>query len=475
MIVTRSHEQKQSERMTKEPYSQEYELKSISVALSQIEDLRQQLRNSEGKCTALLIENGEMFDELQQKDADLAARDKQIATLNDQARKRLGEKSDLLTEITSLKNAMHDASVQSNKEYCEACQRHDQRAVRQQEIDSLIRRIKRLPNYRMGSSDKLLAIDFVEMAAARYYDLKDFSLPFHPVMEQVAERLGLSPSQLTRINKTQKTAGSWKYQVDRTFKERIGKKEIYECTVTVELDKLLSDPESIQKPEGPKGAHQGGTRVRLCQDCGSDDMDRYALEYCRSCGKAHPQLLPGLRGDANIDDAITAIKEDRYTVQDHLHDYAAQGDEQKHDAFNITQVIHELEEELTEDQTSNIVVQLPGQAEENAEQPLTPQQMTQTINAIIAEQQPAQSMMQSRGTIEESLQDAKKAGLVPDALVSTPQGTAHVLSVAYCPILHRLRCPVRTNTMQKDGSYLAVFDLTQVQPIVQGTLIEGEC
>jgi hypothetical protein len=59
---------------------------------------------------------------------------------------------------------------------------------------------------------------------------------------------------------------------------------------------------------------------------GSDDLDRYALEYCRSCRTAHAQILLGLRSDANIREALDAMKQDRVTIQDHVFEYS-QGSE----------------------------------------------------------------------------------------------------------------------------------------------------
>jgi len=427
-------------------------------------------------------------------DATLAALAADRDEWKDAAEEIEGLYSYALEEIEALKEQKHDASESNqaqpdesekdaliselrtmNEQLAERLRQEQttraSQELRQQQLDEARRRIRKLPYTRMGSSDKLVALDYIDQAAARYHDIDDLSQPFHPSMEQTAARLGLSEAQLTRINKAQSTAQAWKYDVKREFKERVGKKEIYNCTVTVELDKLLSDPGSIEKPTGEKGAHQGGARVRRCKDCNSDDMDRYALEYCRNCKKAHAQRLPGLRSDANIRDAIAAIKQDRYTIQDHVFEYSQDDQaEQKHDAFTQEEV-QQLSTQLT-DTIEQIDTQLTMQATSPAQTSTT---IEQKHDAFIrqhtqdAEQlQSIESKMQDKVTLEESLHNATiKEGM----RVDTPVGIGTIRSIRECPILHRLRCSVHTDTVQPDGSYFAAFDVCQIQPTGQGVLL----
>src|SRR6266496_348480 len=401
-------------------------------------------------------------------DATLAALAADRDEWKDAAEEIEGLYSHALEEIKALKEQKHDASesnqAQPNESEKDALiselrtmneqlaerlrQERTDRAYKelyQQQVEEHKRHIKKLPNTKMGSSDKLVAMDYIDQAAARHLDIADLSQPFHPVMEQMAARLGLSEAQLTRINQTQKRAGSWTHDVQREFVERQGRKEMYTCTVTVALDKILSDPESIEKPEGPKGSHQGGARVRRCKDCGSDDLDRYALEYCRNCKTAHAQLLPGLRSDANIRDAIEAVKQDRYTIQDHVFEYSQQDDqaEPKHDAFTqeevqqlstqLTDTIEQIDTQLTMQatqpaQTSTTIEQkhdaFVDQHTQGAEhssptthnQELQPCPTKQKHDAFIrlhdqdAEQLASiESKMQGKVTLEESLHNAKES------------------------------------------------------------------
>lgn len=100
------------------------------------------------------------------------------------------------------------------------------------------------------------------------------------------------------------------------------------------------------------------------------------------------------------------------------------------------------------------------------EQPLTPQQMTRQINASIAEQE----RQQDQTTASEAERQATQAGYKDGAAVTTPQGLARILTVRYCHLLKRLRCSVRTGQAQPNGSYYAVYDLTEVSLVQQGEL-----
>jgi AraC-like DNA-binding protein len=259
----------------------------------------------------------------------------------------------------------HNAELQA------AQQRQAERAVREQQLHELRRRILRRNHKGMDPTSKLLALDYLEQAAARFWSLEDLSQPFHPVMEQVAERLGVSESTLTRKNQQMSQAGAWFYDVERTFKERVGTgrhaKEIYDVKVTVALDKLVTSPESIQKPE--EKLH-GGVRVKRCKnpDCGSDDLDQFGAEYCRSCKSVHLKAMPGLRGDANVFEAMEAIGAGRVTIQDHLYDYATldslpDPDEDldmtsKHDAFSIEEIAA-LDAEISQLKIDPVSEELP--------------------------------------------------------------------------------------------------------------------
>jgi hypothetical protein len=273
--------------------------------------------------------------------------------------------------------------------------------MRQQKVDEARRRILRLPNTKMGSSDKLVALDYLEQAAARFYEIHDLITPFTTVMEHMAERIGLSPSQLTRINKTQKKAKAWNYDVERTFVRQEGKKKIYQCEVTVALDKIITDPNGIEKPVGKSGAHQGGARERRCKHCGSDDLDRVAVEYCRNCKKSDIQMLPGLRSDCNTDEIIASIKQDEFTIQDHLYDYThpddEDSDEEAHHIFT-SEDLAEMDAELapdTNEQKHDAFIQpeltaapeeenvsLPGQDDDHCQSTDLAQQIDQEIIAF---------------------------------------------------------------------------------------------
>ncbi|TMC16645.1 MAG: phage tail tape measure protein [Chloroflexi bacterium] len=475
-------------------------------------DIRQQLyqqvttENSELAQEKLTLqvqfeEEREAHEQTKQELAQEQQTHKQTRQERDEAREHTAE---LAQDLYIAKTVATAKATEENTRWCDGCRLHAEKDNRQRKINDLIHAVRKLDHTQMDSSDKLLAIDYIEQAADKFWDVADFGLPFHPVMEQTARRLGLSESQLTRINQTQPKAESWNYTVNRKPLGKVGRKQQWECTVTVELGKILTDPSSIQKPPGPKGSHQGGERVRRCKDCGSDDLDRTAVEYCRSCKKAHLQILPGLRNDADINEIVQAIKEDRYTIQDHLHDYAEDSDqdpevftqdeltaidqelnelretEPKHDAFvqpvptatpEEISVPHpgqdndhcqELHDDHSQEEAlaAGTIIQFPTNRE--------PKHDAFVPNATqVAEQQPEERNMQGTYTITECQHDA----FVPNQLLSTPAGLATVIGVKRYLERNRYLISVRTQEIQPDGSHYAVFETTEVQSLEQGRLL----
>jgi len=578
----------------KPPYEElEQQLHS---ALSYIEDLHETNTYLEERDRQHLQKEADHFEELR----ELAQKDYQIIRL----------KKELQDALTQGQDAAIAQIIQERDDLRETCRRHNQKDVYTQEYEQKCRSIRRLDYTQMTSSSKLVALDYLEEAYTRHPDMRYLTEPFNVIVSQVAERVGLSPSQMTEINKTGKKSGAWSYNVDRKWKAAIGKgkdkKDIYDCEVTVTLDKLVNAPGSIEKPLGKKGAYQGGGRVKTCRDCGSDDMDDYGLEYCRSCKKAHIRFLPGIRSDANILEAVQAVKENRVTIDEHIYQYSQSEDDdqdQKHHAFSPDDLA-EIEEELVEqtqdpmiatkteqkqdafslettlelarlgERINRDIIPFPSQDNANSQkqdafsvtQPLgqdeTPQidketeqkyqrwdnagkllqqlldygfeleylpdgrhlrhtdktpstiiedkptisnlkrsikQYDEELRELVANQHPidqkqdAFNVPQPTGQGEQvpAPQIVKHTGdlqpfcnmpsrentieeyrhLAPGTRVDTPVGLAIVTIVSECPILHRPRCAVRTDRRQPDGTRLAAFDLSQVQPIKQGVLL----
>jgi len=71
--------------------------------------------------------------------------------------------------------------------------------------------------------------------------------------------------------------------------------------VHIALGEIMAHPEDIEMDK----AH-GGIRVKKCPGCGSENVDRYTVQYCRCCKTNAWYGQPGLRADANVKDAQSA-------------------------------------------------------------------------------------------------------------------------------------------------------------------------
>ena len=79
---------------------------------------------------------------------------------------------------------------------------------------------------------------------------------------------------------------------------------------------------------------------------------------------------------------------------------------------------------------------------------------------------------ETRGAaLSASPEPAVAVPLVEGMRVETPAGLATIRHISYCDRLKQLRCSVRTDAVQQDGSHWAAFDVSQVQLIENGRLL----
>jgi hypothetical protein len=89
----------------------------------------------------------------------------------------------------------------------------------------------------------------------------------------------------------------------------------------ITLNDHVSNPDGIVMEK-----LHGGKRVKRCPGCGSEDVDRYTVQYCRCCQKAAWYGQPGLRADADVLDAqnaVAAMTHKALVKQDAFEDTAA--------------------------------------------------------------------------------------------------------------------------------------------------------
>jgi len=110
-------------------------------------------------------------------------------------------------------------------------------------------------------------------------------------VEGTAAALGISTST---VRKATDKAEAWDVLTRRY--EPITTSDGEKITlVHIELNDITAHPEHIQMEK-----LHGGKRIKKCPKCGSEDVDRYTVQYCRCCDENSWYGQPGLRNDADV-------------------------------------------------------------------------------------------------------------------------------------------------------------------------------
>jgi len=116
-------------------------------------------------------------------------------------------------------------------------------------------------------------------------------------MDLVAESIGVDAATVRRA--TDK-AEKWDL-LARRYEPVVTENGEQRKYVHIALGEIMAHPEDIEMDK----AH-GGIRVKKCPGCGSENVDRYTVQYCRCCKTNAWYGQPGLRADANVKDAQSA-------------------------------------------------------------------------------------------------------------------------------------------------------------------------
>jgi hypothetical protein len=123
-------------------------------------------------------------------------------------------------------------------------------------------------------------------------------------VEDTAKAVGMSTST---VRKATDKAEMWdvltrKYE---NYETADGEKR---TKVHITLAETVAHPEHIQMEK-----LHGGPRVKRCSKCGSEDVDRYTVQYCRHCDENDWYRQPGTRSDADTERAQNAKNTPLYT------------------------------------------------------------------------------------------------------------------------------------------------------------------
>jgi hypothetical protein len=109
--------------------------------------------------------------------------------------------------------------------------------------------------------------------------------------------------------------------------------------VHIALEDAIKNPDKIEMEN-----NHGGQRAKVCHkpDCRSNNVDRYTLQYCRDCAGTEWYGQPGLRNDADVEEAKKSIAVDYVGKHPHLSKDATTSSpgpdniqNEKQDAFEI--------------------------------------------------------------------------------------------------------------------------------------------
>lgn len=110
-------------------------------------------------------------------------------------------------------------------------------------------------------------------------------------VEHTAAAMGISTSTVSTATKRLETWEILKKREEKTTKDNGDPMTLVHIT----LNDAVEHPENIRMANT-----HGGARVKKCSKCGSEDVDRYTVQYCRHCDENSWYGQPGLRADADV-------------------------------------------------------------------------------------------------------------------------------------------------------------------------------
>jgi len=172
----------------------------------------------------------------------------------------------------------------------------------------------------------------------------------HITIQEIASGLGCD--EKTVRNACRKT-DLW--NVTTTRHEDIpleGGKKLKDAMVYFTMHETVEHPETIKMEK-----LQGGDRTKKCPKCGSEDIDRYTVQYCRCCNENDWYFQPTTRNDAPYEMAQKAKNRLPYGkgAKQDAPDNFPTGTTEKQDALRekMDRIITEVDTELVAIHTEN--------------------------------------------------------------------------------------------------------------------------
>jgi hypothetical protein len=116
-------------------------------------------------------------------------------------------------------------------------------------------------------------------------------------VEETAAALGISTSTVRNATNRAEEYGVLKRRYE-PYKTQDGEKRTF---VHIMLDHVVESPADIKMEK-----IQGGARIKKCPKCGTEEVDRYTVQYCSCCNENRWYAQPGLRADADVAKAMNA-------------------------------------------------------------------------------------------------------------------------------------------------------------------------
>jgi len=247
--------------------------------------------------------------------------------------------ADQASELASLKETL-TIQIKKNDDLIERCHRYEdkeqQRWLEEKHREAVIQ------HQDLSGNEKIVGLVLLDEIRQKQADPHEETVV---VMEQVAQKTGVSPSTVCRVNKTMNQLNGWEYKLGEKIETESGD---YYTPVSIRMLNFLDDPMKIRKEKTP-----GGPRVK---------GDRFALTYARETDQVHLDALPGTAADADINKAIKAIIEGRYLISEQLHRFANSNlqESEKQDAFAqfVAQIPNQVDRSEKQDAFANDKQQL---------------------------------------------------------------------------------------------------------------------
>ncbi len=240
-------------------------------------------------------------------------RDLHIDYIADQKDIVEAENSNLLSAIGILEDENAEC-LQRLDDFIERCRRYEEKEqehwLHEKHQDAI------LENQDLNGNEKIIGLVMLDEIRQKQADPHEEAVL---IMEQVAQKAGVSPSTVCRVNKLMNNMNGWEYKLG----DKVQENGNYYTPVSIRMQNFLDEPGLLRKEKTAGGARVKGCKNPVCPSNGNDQAaDRFVITYCRDCETVSLDSLPGTPGGADIKKAVAAIREGRYLISEQLNNFS---------------------------------------------------------------------------------------------------------------------------------------------------------